>query len=450
LHYQCNTPIKNIEKVMALEKMKTIWGSGKRLPLIDLVRECRYRKATDPRDKIYSLHGLMGDRMNDFLKPDYAKPVNEVYSNATLHFITQAKKLNPICGWQLTGRKGDLPSWVPDFRLNQDEAAYPLLPAAWLESIYAASGYDFHREYQISNPPKISGSWARIPLQGLCIGVIASASEACDTGASFGEREKKWFECLVKAPQLTGKLSIDELSSLTQLSNLVTQYSEYSCPAASLSKSQKTTAAPGPPAAEPPAYSGINPGKMAETYLRTLLCDRLSERERLNEQDIATILSSSPAAAVRTASSTRKQNESKSKNKLSIPEAPVSGPAIIGKAAAAFAAGINFRRLAVTEKGALGAVPETALAGDMVYVLWGCDVPVLLRKRGGGSGAGVGVGDGEDDGDDNAEKKYLGNGEYREGYYEFVGECYMHGFMDGEAIALLVRGDAELQEFELR
>jgi Heterokaryon incompatibility protein (HET) len=446
LHYQCNAPIKNIEKVIALGKMNTLWDSGKRLPLIDLIRECRYRKATDPRDKIYSLHGVMGDRMNDFLKPDYAKPVNEVYSNATLHFIAQAKKLNPICGWQLAGRRGDLPSWVPDFRLDQDEAASPFLPAARLKSIYAASGYDFHGEYQIPNPPITSGSWAILPVQGFCIGVIASVSEACDTGASFGEREKNWLECLSKAPQLTENISTDELSSLTQLSDLVTQYSEYSYSAVTPSNSEGTTATPEPPTAELSASSGIHPGKLTEAYLRTLLCDRLSEKERLTEQDMAAILTSSPAAAARTAPSVPKQGKAKKKNKLPIPEALAPAPAIIDKVAAAFAAGINFRRLAVTEKGALGAVPETAMVGDLVCVLWGCDVPVLLRK-GGCSGTGVGVGDGSDD---DAGKKGSENGKDREDYCEFAGECYMHGFMDGEAIALFVRGDMELQEFELR
>jgi hypothetical protein len=46
--------------------------------LKDLIRETRYREATDPKDKIYSLYGLMGDHMNEYLKPNYSLSVAEV------------------------------------------------------------------------------------------------------------------------------------------------------------------------------------------------------------------------------------------------------------------------------------------------------------------------------------------------------------------------------------
>jgi hypothetical protein len=55
----------------------------------------------------------------------------------------------------------------------------------------------------------------------------------------------------------------------------------------------------------------------------------------------------------------------------------------------------------------------------MICVLYGCSVPVILRKR-------------ED-----------------QDYYEFVGECYLHGFMDAEAIALQIKGVLKEQEFVL-
>ncbi len=64
--------------MIGLEKIRLAWGQGKRQPLQDLIRECKYRKATDPRDKVYSLIGLMGDGMNDFIKPDYTRCVGQV------------------------------------------------------------------------------------------------------------------------------------------------------------------------------------------------------------------------------------------------------------------------------------------------------------------------------------------------------------------------------------
>ncbi|KAH8744628.1 hypothetical protein F5883DRAFT_439740 [Diaporthe sp. PMI_573] len=47
-------------------------------------------------------------------------------------------------------------------------------------------------------------------------------------------------------------------------------------------------------------------------------------------------------------------------------------------------------------------VPDHARVGDLICVLYGCDVPVVLRKI--------------------------------ECHYKFIGESYVHGIMHGEAI----------------
>ncbi|KAL5320087.1 hypothetical protein ACEPPN_013149 [Leptodophora sp. 'Broadleaf-Isolate-01'] len=62
------------------------------------------------------------------------------------------------------------------------------------------------------------------------------------------------------------------------------------------------------------------------------------------------------------------------------------------------------RRLTVTRLGYLGMAASRAETGDLVCVLLGCSVPVLLRKR------------------------------KDEGTFEFIGECYLDGFMSGEAL----------------
>lgn len=63
---------------MGLEIIRLGWNDRKRQSLQDLIRETRYREATDPKDKIYSLYGLMGDRMNEYLEPNYSLSVAEV------------------------------------------------------------------------------------------------------------------------------------------------------------------------------------------------------------------------------------------------------------------------------------------------------------------------------------------------------------------------------------
>ncbi|KAH6700638.1 heterokaryon incompatibility protein-domain-containing protein [Leptodontidium sp. MPI-SDFR-AT-0119] len=62
------------------------------------------------------------------------------------------------------------------------------------------------------------------------------------------------------------------------------------------------------------------------------------------------------------------------------------------------------RRLTLTRLGYLGMAASRAETGDLVCVLLGCSVPVLLRER------------------------------KDEGTFEFIGECYLDGFMSGEAL----------------
>jgi hypothetical protein len=60
------------------------------------------------------------------------------------------------------------------------------------------------------------------------------------------------------------------------------------------------------------------------------------------------------------------------------------------------------RALANTTKGHLAMVPSKARKGDVIAIV-DCPFPIVLRPKGQG--------------------------------YEYIGECYLHGFMDGEAFA---------------
>ena len=104
----------------------------------------------------------MGDRMNDLLQPDYDKGVIEVYANTTRHLILEAKSLNPICGQQLDGRREDLPSWVPDFHLDQD-----LAPASLVTAV--------------------------LKTRGMCTGVVEHLSEVAQADESVSCLEKRCY-----------------------------------------------------------------------------------------------------------------------------------------------------------------------------------------------------------------------------------------------------------------
>ena len=67
----------------------------------------------------------------------------------------------------------------------------------------------------------------------------------------------------------------------------------------------------------------------------------------------------------------------------------------------------------------MGAAVEQSQKTDMIYVLMGCSIPVILRKTA------------------------------RSNEFRFVGECYWHGFMDGEALAMRDGEKVTAHEFNL-
>ncbi|KAG9245840.1 heterokaryon incompatibility protein-domain-containing protein [Calycina marina] len=81
---------------------------------------------------------------------------------------------------------------------------------------------------------------------------------------------------------------------------------------------------------------------------------------------------------------------------------------------------IGGRKFLVTKNGLKGLVPRETQHNDTICVLYGCSVPVVLRAQ------------------EDMEKKTS--------YWEVVGECYVHGMMNGE---FFDRGRSSLQ-FELR
>jgi hypothetical protein len=60
------------------------------------------------------------------------------------------------------------------------------------------------------------------------------------------------------------------------------------------------------------------------------------------------------------------------------------------------------RRFGTTEKGTMGIFPSNTQVGDLICILFGCSVPVVLRPW--------------------------------EQEFRLVGECFVYGIMDGEAL----------------
>lgn len=106
--------------------------------------------------------------------------------------------------------------------------------------------------------------------------------------------------------------------------------------------------------------------------------------------------------------------------KHSLPVEPFYSEKELARFKSAFTIGVGYRKLATTENGYLCLVPLDAEVEDIVIILVECSAPVLLRKQ-----------------------------ENKEGGYEFIGTCYVHGIMYGEAVDQLHVDDGFFDDFNI-
>lgn len=95
--------------------------------------------------------------------------------------------------------------------------------------------------------------------------------------------------------------------------------------------------------------------------------------------------------------------------------------------------------------GSCAAVTTDLSQGDRVAVLYGSDMPVLLRKVGGGTA----TSNGESDSCDDGEERRRAREKVERESFQFLGVAYVHGLMDGEALDLVGTGEARLGDITL-
>lgn len=117
-------------------------------------------KVTDPRDRIYSLLGLLygPGEVPDDLAPDYSKPVDEVFYAYAAWILRTGACIDILSlnSRQRVGRR--CPSWVPDFRGEEHEIWQNL----------------------VSNPVKILHHDRVLEIDTLAIGTAHTAGKRCD------------------------------------------------------------------------------------------------------------------------------------------------------------------------------------------------------------------------------------------------------------------------------
>ena len=112
--------------VLSIENTRREWAFQKPIQLLTLLRRFRSRQATDHRDKVFSLLGLVDRWMTIPLKIDYKMTKDELYIFTTLNVVEETQSLSILCDIdQVAERRPPLGgstfqepcqlSWVPDW-----------------------------------------------------------------------------------------------------------------------------------------------------------------------------------------------------------------------------------------------------------------------------------------------------------------------------------------------
>ncbi|OJD38950.1 heterokaryon incompatibility protein [Diplodia corticola] len=407
--------------------------------LHNILARFRYCHATDPRDRVFALLNLSSDPLS--LTPTYHDPVAAVYTKAAAALINAAGNLDLLCQgpWTLGTsqqhplRNPDLPSWVPDFA---NPGAFKILFAQ--RGIYNASGEG--RNFLAGPSSSSSSSSLPVPVQlqmqqGTAGGRGGLLLDACLSVADLAlvrrprRSEWEWCECaLAWMPNevLEAGIAAGNASLMPFLKPEGNEEAEAEAEAEAL-VGEGSRATSGLRWTRGKRYGG--PERMGvegegsawgafETYWRTLMldCTRYPVR-RLREENVKELRPKFAAwlmapVGVKHSEWTRVEIDSEGRTRCR------------SKKDLAKQARDDVRKhlsqledwvFAILENGRYAMVPPDAEKGDKIVVLKGAKTPVVLRE---------------------ATKERKGNQGPMRQEWTFVGPCYVHGLMDGNAVTM--------------
>lgn len=104
--------------------------------LLSVLRKAWYHEATDPRDKVYALLGLVAEDERSRYPVDYSMSTEKAYSLTTKIMLKHDSTMEVLCLAGIDQRSTvDLPSWCPDWRaLEQTVDNKEALDREWLLS----------------------------------------------------------------------------------------------------------------------------------------------------------------------------------------------------------------------------------------------------------------------------------------------------------------------------
>ncbi|KAJ4325090.1 hypothetical protein N0V84_003633 [Fusarium piperis] len=352
--------------------------------LLDLIMDSRTFACTNARDKVFGMLGVTGqDIGSEYLTPNYLISPGDVFQKFVLWEIFHNGSLRVLGSSSDKAGSQDLsPSWVPDFgRLDPHRSLTRHENRAKLN---ASGGLPI--EARTSNDDTV------LHLKGRIVDTLHTVGEKVVRNPSdlVGKREYANKE-MTRYDALRVNRSMINEAIVIWLAAMERPF-------------RGRHPIPRPKDLLPvkridgELVFGDQVATSWVPFLRALVCDRTDygqEASNAFEPMVAAFVRLSQAAELLPKSFVREQYP------------------LAKRANEAFLTLLRSRCFAGTDMGLIGYVPMRAKKGDLVVILYGADVPFVVRREAGGR-------------------------------YSLVGECYMHGIMYGDALRVEeFQGDVE-------
>ena len=351
-----------------------------------LVAYSSNNQATNDRDRLYGLYGLSTD--TDLLEVDYDLSIDETYLRFAQRFIEKYGSLDIICFAQYfyATPNCSLPSWVPDWR----QKVIPIV----VPTMVSQSGRKEIGNLRPRDMVEITGSTvvfsasgnvrAKFHFEGLDLLVYGVVVEVID---GLGGSKTS---ALAQSSGPHHSLNSRSKSSVSDLIDRICRvlvfdredrYLRYAAPITDFVHDFQQFC----------SLAANNDAKNVNSEFKEWF-ERNRKLQILGSNLESIVGKNSIGTGSASASHTPSKSEPHQHTHNSFLGRFYDTSVKMGK------------RLMTGESGCLGMAPERARKGDLIVVLLGCSVPVVMRRT-----------------------------DY-EGKFVFVGECFLEGFMSGQAL----------------
>lgn len=148
--------------------------------LLEVMRVCREKMCSDPKDKVFSVLGILHRDIREDFTVDYRNSVKDIYTDVVDYLLTTTERLDVICEsihFPAYINSANLPTWVPDWSHIPDVSAISLSPG----TKFAASGNtkaDFRFLGERRNNLSIAAvTLGSISLHGISVGTLCTLAD---------------------------------------------------------------------------------------------------------------------------------------------------------------------------------------------------------------------------------------------------------------------------------